>query len=59
MSRITVSSSTSAASRSAWRGCDAAVAADVEVPALLGRDDAEVLALRLGALADAAGDRAT
>ena len=35
----------------------AAVAADVEVPALLGGDDAEVLALRLGALARAAGDR--
>ena len=35
----------------------AAVAAQVEVPALLGGDDAEVLALRLGALARAAGDR--
>ncbi len=36
----------------------AAVAADVEVPALLGRDDAEVLAARLGALAGAAADTA-
>ena len=35
----------------------AAVAADVEVPALLGGDDADVLALRLGALARAAGHR--
>src|SRR5882724_460165 len=35
----------------------AAVAADVEVPALLGRDDADVLALRLGAFARAARDR--
>ncbi len=34
----------------------AAVAADVEVPALLRRDDAHVLALRLGAFARAAGD---
>src|SRR5207249_4299009 len=34
----------------------AAVAADVEVPTLLGGDQAEVLALRLGALADTAGD---
>ena len=34
----------------------AAVAADVEVPAFLGGDDAEVLALRLGTFADAAGD---
>ena len=33
----------------------AAVAADVEVPALLGGDDADVLALRLGAFAGAAG----
>ena len=37
---------------------DAAVAADVEVPALLGGDQAEVLALGFGTLADAAGDRA-
>src|SRR5687767_5931090 len=35
----------------------AAVAADVQVPALLGRDDADILALRFGALARAAGDR--
>src|SRR2546425_2426375 len=35
----------------------AAVAADVEVPALLGGDDADVLALRLGAFARAAGHR--
>src|SRR6185312_16606351 len=35
----------------------AAVAADVEVVALLRRDDAEVLALRLGALARAARHR--
>src|SRR2546428_1369092 len=35
----------------------AAVAADVEVPAPLGGDDADVLALRLGALARAAGHR--
>ena len=35
----------------------AAVAADVEVLALLGGDDAEVLALRLGALARAARHR--
>ena len=34
----------------------AAVAADVEVVAVLGGDQAEVLALGLGALADAAGD---
>src|SRR5690606_21553056 len=34
----------------------AAVAADVQVPALLGGDHADVLALRLGALAGAAGD---
>ena len=34
----------------------AAVAADVEVVALLGGDQAEVLALGLGALADAARD---
>src|SRR5262249_14612279 len=33
----------------------AAVAADVEVPALLRGDDSEVLGLGLGALADAAG----
>src|SRR2546427_10376361 len=32
-------------------------AADVKVPALLGGDDAHVLALRLGALARAARDR--
>ena len=36
----------------------AAVAADVQVVALLGGDDAEVLALRLGAFARAAGDGA-
>src|SRR5437667_282125 len=35
----------------------ATVAAHVDVPALLGRDDPEVLALRLGALADAARHR--
>jgi hypothetical protein len=35
----------------------AAVAADVEVPALLGGDHADVLALRLGALAGAAAPR--
>src|SRR5229473_34330 len=35
----------------------AAVATDVKVPALLGGDDAHVLALRLGALARAARDR--
>src|ERR1700737_717000 len=35
----------------------AAVAAHVEVPALLGRDDADVLALRLRAFAGAARDR--
>src|SRR5690606_21666065 len=34
----------------------APVAADVEVPALVGRDDAEVLALRLRALTNAAAD---
>ena len=34
----------------------AAVAADVEVVALLGGDQADVLALRLGTFADAAGD---
>src|SRR5690606_34556025 len=34
-----------------------AVAADVEVPAALGGDHAEVLAARLGALAGAAGHR--
>src|SRR5471032_2396265 len=34
----------------------AAVAADVEVPALFGGNDADVLALRLGAFAGAAGD---
>src|SRR5581483_11901220 len=33
-----------------------AVAADVEVVTLLGGDQAEILALRLGTLADAAGD---
>ena len=38
-------------------GPGAAVAADVEVVALLGGDQAEVLALGLGTLADAAGDR--
>ena len=38
-------------------GMSPAVAADVEVPALLGGDQAEVLALGLGTLADAAGDR--
>src|SRR5205085_5117555 len=38
-------------------GPEAAVAADVEVPAVLRRDDAEVLAARLGALPGAAGDR--
>ena len=38
-------------------GPEAAVAADVQVPALLGGDDAEVLAARLGALAGAAADR--
>ena len=57
-SRTAVSSSTSEASRSAWRGVRAAVAADVDVPALLGGDEAEVLALRLGALAHAAAHRA-
>src|SRR5258706_2846552 len=35
----------------------AAVAADVQVPALLRGDDADVLALRLGAFARAAGHR--
>src|SRR3546814_17845740 len=35
----------------------AAVAADVEIPALLGRDHADVLALRFGAFARAAGNR--
>jgi hypothetical protein len=35
----------------------AAVAGDVEVPAALGGDDADVLALRLGALTRAAGHR--
>src|SRR3546814_14621655 len=35
----------------------AAVAADVEIPALLGRDHADVLALRFGAFARAAGYR--
>ena len=35
----------------------AAVAAHVEVPALLGGDEAEVLALGLGAFADAAARR--
>ena len=34
-----------------------AVAADVQVVPLLGGDQAEVLALRLGTLADAAGHR--
>src|SRR5471030_2426948 len=34
----------------------AAVAADVEVPAFFGGDDADILALRLGAFAGAAGD---
>src|SRR5471030_1938490 len=34
----------------------AAVAADVEVPAIFGGNDADVLALRLGAFAGAAGD---
>ena len=38
-------------------GPEAAVAADVEVPAVLGGDDAEVLAPGLGALAGAAGHR--
>ena len=38
------------------RGCLAAVAADVEVPALVGGDDADVLAAGLGALAGAARD---
>src|SRR3954469_19595801 len=38
-------------------GLHAAVAADIEVPALFGGDDADVLALRLGALARAARDR--
>ncbi len=38
-------------------GMSAAVAADVEVPAFFGRDQAEILALRLGTLADAARDR--
>ena len=33
----------------------AAVAADVQIPAFLGRDDADILALRLGAFARAAG----
>ena len=36
-------------------GPEAAVAADVEIPALLGGDDADVLAAGLGALAGAAG----
>ena len=35
----------------------AAIAADVEIPAVLGGDDADVLALRLGAFARAAGHR--
>src|SRR5262249_43639813 len=39
-------------------GFGAAVAADVNVPAALGRDEPEVLALRLGALADAPADGA-
>ena len=55
MVRISSSVVRSAANRSAWRGREPAVAADVEVPALLGGDDAEVLAPGLGALAGAAG----
>jgi len=39
-------------------GTEAAVAAEIEVPALLGGDDAEVLAAGLGALAGAATDAA-
>ncbi len=35
----------------------AAVAADVEIPAFVGGDNADILALRLGAFARAAGDR--
>src|SRR6185437_13833086 len=38
-------------------GAGAAVAADVQVPAALGGDDADVLGLRLGALPGAAGHR--
>ena len=40
------------------RGVGAAVAADVQVPALLGGDDPEVLGPRLGALAGTAADAA-
>ena len=51
-----VSSSRSAGEQVGVARLGAAVAAHVEVPALLGGDDAEVLALGLGAFADAARD---
>jgi len=35
----------------------AAVTTHIEIPAVLGGDDADILALRLGALPGAAGDR--
>ena len=56
MVRTRVSVSRSSASSWACRRGEAAVAADVEVPAVVGRDDADVLAAGLGALARAAGD---
>ena len=54
MYRTSVASSRSVAKQLGVLRLHAAVAAQVEVLALLGGDDAEVLALRLGALARAA-----
>ena len=53
---ISVSSSRSLASSWAWAGVAPAVAADVQVPAVRGGDDADVLAAGLGAFAGTAGD---
>ena len=54
---MSVGVSRSRASRSRVARLHAAVAGDIEVPAAFGGDDAHVLALRLGALARAAGHR--
>ena len=56
MVRTRVSVSRSSANSWACRGREAAVAADVEVPAVVGGDHADVLAAGLGALPGAAGD---
>src|ERR1044072_1911773 len=55
ISRTSVSESTSDTRSAARRGEEAAVAADVEVPPVLGGDHPEVLAPRLRALAGAPG----